>query len=118
MNNREIKFRVFDGKQFSYFVIGQTFGGWALSVYDDHCINGRQFQQFTGLKDKNGKDIFEGDVVESVSEKFDGMKSIGKVLWKDFAWYWEGNFGFVAMNRPERLAVIGNVFQNPELLTP
>lgn len=59
----ELKFRVFDGKQFSYFVIGQPFGGWALSVYDDHCINGREFQQYTGLKDKNNKEIYRGDII-------------------------------------------------------
>lgn len=61
---REIKFRVWDGNQYSYFKIGQPFGGWASSVYDDHCLNGKTFEQFIGLKDKNGKEIYEGDEVQ------------------------------------------------------
>lgn len=61
---REIKFRVWDGTQWSHFKIGQPFGDWASSVYDDHCLNGRRFFQNTGLIDRHGKEIWEGDIVK------------------------------------------------------
>jgi uncharacterized phage protein (TIGR01671 family) len=61
---REIKFRVWDGTQWSHFTLGQSWTGWMQSVYDEHCLNGRKFCQSTGITDKNGVEIFEGDVIQ------------------------------------------------------
>ncbi len=73
-----------------------------------------EIQQFTGLKDKNGKEIYEGDIVVT-------KDGIFEVFYHPSWASWElkntGNsLGYYF--RPENtLQVIGNIFENPELLT-
>ncbi len=114
---RQIKLRVWDGTQWSYFVIGIPFGGWALSVYDDHCLNGRKFYQSTGLLDKNGKEIFEGDIIKTGTDK------PMVVTWSErFASFcidrdgWAFKHWFGEAFESTDCEVIGNILQNPELL--
>lgn len=76
--------------------------------------------QYTGLKDKNGKEIYEGDVVEYLDGEF---SFIAKVAWSDWMWYLEGinpkesfMFDDVADNETADVEIIGNIYENPELL--
>ena len=63
MGKREIELRVWDreNNKFNYFTLGNImcYG----DIFQKHVINGDHFEQFTGLKDKNGKDIYENDKV-------------------------------------------------------
>jgi len=68
----------------------------------------------TGLKDKNGKEIYGGDILD------DGEGHIGKVLYNErlasFAYEW-GNCGSTFMGLyTSDMKVIGNIHENPELL--
>ena len=70
--------------------------------------------QYTGLTDKNGKKIFEGDITKHRSNYSDN-DVIAVVTYSDgyFLAMTEDNAGF---NLSDRLEVIGNIHDNPELL--
>ena len=80
--------------------------------------------QFTGLKDKNGKEIYEGDIFNCIYD-FDGCTEhkVGVVYIEAAAAFRLKNFGEchqqgVTKNifDMERKEVIGNIYENPELL--
>ena len=80
--------------------------------------------QFTGLKDKNGKEIYEGDILQNDQEE-----SIVSVRWDETGANWQftehnifmddgvgrGNWN-LNMGFAKQCEVIGNIYENPELL--
>ncbi len=73
--------------------------------------------QFTGLKDKNGKEIYEEDIIKTETEK--AMQVSWNVHFASFCldrdgWMFTHYFGEAV--DPEQLEVIGNIWENPELL--
>lgn len=75
-------------------------------------------EQHTGIKDKNGKEIYEGDIVEYTTCYYGNEKRHRKVVeWKE----WDSddfgephNIGYRDLS--EYMEVIGNIHENPDLL--
>lgn len=122
---REIKFRAWDVNpetqrgRFVFIDIAEGLSAdaeWALNVLEN-------FQQYTGLKDKNGVEIYEGDIV-SYGGKWRAPVGFGELK------FWGGynsddyyGLGFMAgsepldpRGEPLKYIVIGNIYENPELI--
>ena len=109
---REIEFRAWDSRyncMYSWNELAleekQVFisDGDLYRRYDDEL----HVMQYTGLKDKNGKEIYEGDILQD-DEKFAGAFAVEWNTMSDHS-NWSSSRGNV-------FEVIGNIYQNPELL--
>ncbi len=125
---REIKYRAWDkntkimiGANNPY--VNQFIAGTVASAFtglheDNHPYT---FMQYTGLKDKNGVEIYEGDIVKWESEDYELYNY--KIIFENCSYYAEsilGNKsmigGTLAKDRNIYIEVIGNIYQNKELL--
>jgi uncharacterized phage protein (TIGR01671 family) len=113
---REIKFRAWD-KENNKWVIDIGLSTTFIDNKDIVNLESRGFEvmQFTGLKDKNGKEIYEGDIFKSKKGKIfevifqDGTYAFGN---SKKGYYLLGSFDI----KKEELEVIGNIYKNKELL--
>lgn len=124
MTMREIKFRGYNrkNKQWLYgfylqncghhFVCSDEFAQKGKS-WDDYEVDSETVGQFTGLTDKNGREIYEGDVVRYSDESDDDYPRHGVV---DSVVFEDGCFWPVSESWAHDKEVIGNIHDNPELL--
>jgi uncharacterized phage protein (TIGR01671 family) len=74
-----------------------------------------QFRQYTGLKDKNGKEIYEGDILDTHAQ-YDDIY-IRRVVYERCGLTLEPGTGYTLTKSNERhFEVIGNIYENPELI--
>lgn len=125
---REIKFRAWDkNKNKMYQVRGINFDNedlW-LKINETQIMGANLFEvelmQYTGLKDKNGTEIYEGDIVKYTSELENGIFEVKYSNCRFYGLWIEANFMDITtdlfyLGCSNELEVIGNIYQNPELL--
>lgn len=111
------------GKVFILPVVGGVMAlGHGLDPLDGYEVNPETVGQFTGLKDKNGKEIYEGDVYK-VPEHYPASggkwtEQIAKVVYENGCFRLRSNKGFVAAisSFSDLIERIGNIYENPELI--
>ena len=125
MEQREIKFRAWDKNEKRMFSVkGIDFENRYIEIdkpdgdssHEEHLMEDMELMQYTGRKDKNGKEIYEGDILA------DGKKppQYGKVFWQDEGTNWCVNWrmrdGSWETDQWMSGEVIGNIYENPELI--
>ena len=147
--NREIKFRAFDKARKEMFFLPVIDGenkNWlqidktGINVGTKNgLLSGNEFElmQFTGFKDFDEKEIYEGDILEYVSYMRDENKrkeivgfdekcggwyvhkqadTLSDVLFKQHSEEWQLKQNYKPSIK-HKVRVIGNIYENPELLT-
>ena len=104
---KEIKFRVWDRDL-------------RKMAYDNFTISPSAnsfLMQYTGLKDKNGKEIYEGDWCRAEYRTREGIITVqGNIVFDEFMWCVDCKNDIFSINRLHNFEVIGNIYENPELL--
>lgn len=117
---RTIKFRAWDKENKQWINQNVAIADWNNSPYINlACIVGDNilelnsnkdwiWSEFTGLHDKNGKEIYEGDIIQANGIIFDEITFVIQDIFYPYIHNIEENY--------TNIEVIGNIYENPELL--
>ena len=104
MSGREIKFRAYTEGKFYYFTLQEILerrmsyrGDW------DERVMRAPKEQYTGLKDKNGKEVYDGDILQRYKRSGEKYASTKTVSW--------GYTGFIKLDYVHECEIIGNIHE-------
>lgn len=118
MKTREIKFRAWDKLAKKFTVLGYAIdGNGKFIVHPGIIVN-----QFTGVYDKNGNEIYEGDILSIYPDTGMNKESKAVVVFEEGAFQYQyktkpqtpDQYRFEYHNMASH-KIIGNIYQNPEL---
>lgn len=113
MTNRTIKFRAWDKERNVMLpdseITRDTNGVWEIWDENDNSKDDNfVLMQFTGLLDKKGKEIYEGDIITKKYEYCEYPRTL-EVKWDDYG-------GFAELYCANEIEVIGNIYEHENLL--
>lgn len=117
---REIRFRAWDSVRKRMVYEGNVnFNGWVWDFKGEDCpLDTDVLMQYTGLKDKNRKEIYEGDVIVShANGTYQGEVRYSAPNWL-VVWGKDGLSDAILLDSLTwyGMEIIGNIYENPELL--
>lgn len=133
---RDIKFRALDSIGDGHWRYGYVFHNGKFWAIKDGIVTvgvrEETIGQYTGLKDRNGKEIYEGDVLRYLEEAYrvDEIVPVHRDSHVTNIGFWSGRKYFHRtpasaydnqddwMSWPDMYEVIGNIYENPDLLPP
>lgn len=113
--SREIKFRSWYGPE-SHMITGDELQTGVPGTLNEYFLDpAYSFMQYTGLKDTNGMEIYEGDILGG-GDVVPGVVTMVDGAWRLHQGPTNSGHSDLCAWRTERLPIIGNIYENPELL--